>query len=59
LNASIVFLGGKRPEAATGGIVSVVTAVQASKPEVVMNAVSDSSKSVFMTDYLELSKLTN
>jgi hypothetical protein len=48
-----------RPEAPTGGIVSVVIAVQASKPEVVMNAVSDRSKRVFMTDYLALSKLTN
>jgi len=45
----MVFLTGVIPEAETGGIVSVVAAVQAKRPEVVMAAVSVKSRKVFMT----------
>jgi hypothetical protein len=45
----MVFLTGVIPEAETGGIVSVVAAVQAKRPEMVMAAVSDKSRKVFMT----------
>jgi hypothetical protein len=45
----MVFLTGVIPEADAGGIVSVVAAVQAKRPEVVMAAVSVKIKKVFMS----------
>src|SRR6185503_4585397 len=44
----MVFLTGSRFAAETGGIVSVVTSVQARRPEVVITAVSARSRSVFI-----------
>ena len=44
----MVFLTGINSAAETGGMVSVVTAVQAKRPDVVMLAVSASRRSVFI-----------
>jgi hypothetical protein len=46
----MVLVAGIRPDAETGGIVSVVAIVQANRPEVLNTALSVRSKKVFMTD---------